>query len=209
MQSKNWKEVYNHIDKHTQKKFPWLRTSPPFWFLEVLESKWVTACKTLDVGCGNGFFSFYLSNLGFEVKGIDISKSIIQVAKKNFLNQNLYFFVGDVLEHDFLSEEFEFVLDVGLFHNIQPSKRKLYSKRIYDLLSDDGKFLIFCFDKRESTFRNEKEYINPRHKTLSFPLSKKEIFLSFEEHFVIEEIKEISYGTQGYKKRFLCFLRKK
>jgi SAM-dependent methyltransferase len=39
--------------------------------------------RALDAGCGSGFHSIVLSNLGLEVSGIDSSKKMIELAKSN------------------------------------------------------------------------------------------------------------------------------
>ena len=57
--------------------------------------------KALDIGCGNGRNSFYLAQRGFEVDGVDFSKTSIewgkQIAKEqsikvNFLCQSIFEF---------------------------------------------------------------------------------------------------------------------
>jgi cyclopropane fatty-acyl-phospholipid synthase-like methyltransferase len=101
------------------------------------------------------------------------------------------------------------LLDVGLFHNILPEKRKEYSKRVSDLLENNGKMLVFCFDKREKTFNNKDYYLNTLINITSYPLSKIEIINTFKENFIIQKIKPIRYGTKNYKRRFLCYLEKK
>lgn len=44
----------------------------------------------LDFGCGTGGFSKKLSNLGFEVVGVDSSQEMINVARKNSSNNTRY-----------------------------------------------------------------------------------------------------------------------
>jgi len=203
----NWDEIYS--SKKNLKKLPWVRTTIPLWFKEIVDSEWILPSKTLDLGCGNGYFANYLSKKGFNVTGIDVSKEIIKFAKLSYKDKNLKFKVSDVFSKDLLNEKYEFILDIGLFHNILPEKRKDYSKRLSSLLLNKGKVFIFCFDKREGTFNNENTYFNSLIDMYSYPLSKKEIIETFKDDFIIDNIKEIRYGTNNYKRRFLCFLIKK
>jgi ubiquinone/menaquinone biosynthesis C-methylase UbiE len=48
-------------------------------FIRLLPGK-----RVLDVGCGPGHDTNYLTERGFECLGIDLSKKMIQIAKKNF-----------------------------------------------------------------------------------------------------------------------------
>ncbi len=204
----NWDNIYSSVKN--LKKLPWVRTTIPLWFKSIVNSKWIAPCKTLDVGCGNGYFSYYLSKKGFKVTGIDVSKEIINYAKKSYpQSNNLKFIVSNFFNKETLSEKYNFILDIGLFHNILPEKRKEFSKRLSDLLFDKGKVLIFCFDKREGTFENKNTYFNSLINMYSYPLSKEEIIKTFSKDFIIEKIEEIRYGTNNYKRRYLCFLIKK
>jgi len=54
----NWDNIYSSVKN--LKKLPWVRTTIPEWFKLIINSKWIAPCKTLDVGCGNGYFSYYL-----------------------------------------------------------------------------------------------------------------------------------------------------
>jgi cyclopropane fatty-acyl-phospholipid synthase-like methyltransferase len=207
MPENNWNNIYSSC-KRSLKELPWVRTNIPVWFKEVIDSQWSVPSKTLDVGCGNGYHAQYLSKRGYHVTGIDVSKEIIEYANKNYNNKNLIFKQEDVFSKTLLKDKYNFIYDIGLFHNILPEKRKEYSKQISNLLEKNGKFLLFCFDKREETFKNKNVYLNTKINMTSYPLSKKEIIDNFKEYFKIEKIIEIRYGTLEYKKRFLCKMKK-
>lgn len=203
-----WDETYSN--PRNIKKLPWVRTKIPVWFKEVIDSTWVLPSKTLDLGCGNGYYADYLSKKGFKVTGIDISKEIINLAKESYPeNLNLKFKQADVFSDSLLKEKYSFLLDIGLFHNILPERRKDYAKRVSELLESKGKVLLFCFDKREKTFINKKIYLNTLINIYSYPLKRKEIIEVFKPFFIIEKITPLRYGTNNYKRRFLCFLKKR
>jgi 2-polyprenyl-3-methyl-5-hydroxy-6-metoxy-1,4-benzoquinol methylase len=52
-------------------------------------------CRILDVACGRGRHSKYLSSLGYDVTGIDISPESIRYAKQ-FESENLHFYEHDM-----------------------------------------------------------------------------------------------------------------
>ena len=206
---KDWEKVY--FSASSLKKLPWIRTNVPFWFKNFFQNQVNFSCssKILDVGCGNGYYAYYLSTLNFQVTGIDVSKQIIDVAKKTYKHKNLKFKEEDIFLKNISKEKYDFIYDIGLFHNILPKKRKEYSKIISKLLKKKGKFLLFCFDKREETFKNETIYLNTLYDMYSYPLSKEEIINTFNKEFTFEKIQELRYGTNNYKRRYLCLLCKK
>lgn len=65
----------------------------------------------IDIGCGNGFLSYDIVNNVKNIKlyGIDLNKSNIEFAKKNFQHPNLKFIVGNALT-DLPDEKFDVVV---------------------------------------------------------------------------------------------------
>ncbi|GHA65195.1 SAM-dependent methyltransferase [Pontibacter akesuensis] len=66
--------------------------------------------KILDLACGKGRHSLYLSQQGFEVTGIDLSRQSINYARQ-FANERLHFDVHD-MRHVYRQEEFDFILNL-------------------------------------------------------------------------------------------------
>src|SRR3989344_3579136 len=69
----------------------------------------------LDIGCGPGHYSIILSKMGAKVTAIDISKEMIQEAKKNAekLNtKNIKFFVENFLNSNF-KNKFDYSFAIG------------------------------------------------------------------------------------------------
>lgn len=51
----------------------------------------------LDVGCGQGFFSYLLRTCGMNVVGIDLSEAGVQSAKRAYGERGMSFLVGDAM----------------------------------------------------------------------------------------------------------------
>ncbi len=56
-------------------------------------------CRIADIGCGPGHVARYLSSLGLDAMGVDISQSMIEVARR--LNPGLSFGQGDMFSLPF------------------------------------------------------------------------------------------------------------
>jgi 2-polyprenyl-3-methyl-5-hydroxy-6-metoxy-1,4-benzoquinol methylase len=59
---------------------PWDIGKPDFNLIETVTIKAIEPCKALDIGCGTGDNSIWLSQHGFQVTGVDISEMAIQKA---------------------------------------------------------------------------------------------------------------------------------
>jgi SAM-dependent methyltransferase len=56
--------------------------------------------SVVDAGCGDWEFSSAMDWTGIDYKGFDIVDSVIEQDKKKYTQQNVHFFVGDVVDDD-------------------------------------------------------------------------------------------------------------
>ncbi len=100
--------------------------------------------KVLEVGCGNGDLSVGIAKLGFDVVGVDISKSGIQQAvdltKKENLNAKAHFRVMDATSLDFADNSFDTVLITEVLEHIRDSRRLI--KEAIRITRNGGRILI-------------------------------------------------------------------
>jgi SAM-dependent methyltransferase len=74
--------------------------------------------RVLDIGCGQGFFSYLFSKYGMKVSGIDLSKSGISSAKNMYGHLGINFSVADI-ETTTFPDQFDcvFVRSCSLYNN--------------------------------------------------------------------------------------------
>jgi len=93
--------------------------------------------KVLDLACGRGRHSIYLSQLGYDVTGVDLSLNSIQEASKN-ANKNLRFEVHDMRQP--FPAQFDAVFNLftsfGYFEEDEDNFKTLQA--IHDSLSEYG-----------------------------------------------------------------------
>lgn len=89
--------------------------------------------KAIDFGCGTGTVTLYLANLGFEVKGFDISPKAIEMANENktALKLNAEFKACDLTQLNNL--EADLTVDSSLLHCLVESEHR---RKFFDLCSD-------------------------------------------------------------------------
>lgn len=76
--------------------------------------------RILDIGCGAGFFSIILSELGHTVHGIDITPNMIEEAKQlaQSLDSNATFSVMDAENLDFYDNTFDIIVARNVTWNL-------------------------------------------------------------------------------------------
>lgn len=187
------KEIFEKI--YEKPGAVWTRTEPPQELVELLESGKVKPCKILDIACGEGFYSIYLASKGFDVTGIDLSERAIQYAKQNAAKHgvDIRFMVMGIADLQKLKERFDFVLEWGLLHCIEPAKWQKYAEDVASLLSKGGKYLSMCFNIESPDFGGpgKRCKVSPVGNKLYYS-SQNELRELFEPHFRVIEAKIIT-----------------
>jgi SAM-dependent methyltransferase len=144
--NKNYEQEVNYVKKLIDENYP--------------NSK-----VMLELGSGTGNHSVYFSKLKYEIHGIDLSKSMVNISRgKNILNAS--FHVGDISNFKF---DKKFDVCISLFHVISyVTDLSLLLKvfnNIYSSLKPGGIFIFDCWNKpavildppiiRKTTFENE------------------------------------------------------
>jgi ubiquinone/menaquinone biosynthesis C-methylase UbiE len=107
--------------------------------------------KVLDVGCGTGENALYLAAKGHEAWGIDFVPTVIEQAKAKAAERGIeaHFVVGNALELEKLSRQFDTVIDCGLFHTFSDEERPVYAQEVAKVLRSSGLLHILCFSDEE------------------------------------------------------------
>ncbi len=180
-----WEEEYN-------KTPPWEVGHPQSAFVELFSSNELVLGKVLDIGCGTGENAIFLAQNGFSVVGIDLVPSAIEKAKQKAkgLGLEINFSVGDALHLRFLPDEFDSVIDSGLFHIFDDKRRLAYIDQIAKVLRPEGGYFMLCFSEKEPT-----DWGGPRR------VSKEEIeevlAPKFEVNFIHDSILESNIHEAG------------
>jgi 2-polyprenyl-3-methyl-5-hydroxy-6-metoxy-1,4-benzoquinol methylase len=100
--------------------------------------------KTLDVGCGSGDLVISMAKKGFEAKGIDFAKEMVDLAirasNENNL-QNTQFFCASVFDYDF-EHSFDLISANGFIDYISIDQLKIFLKKAQNLLNPNGRLIV-------------------------------------------------------------------
>jgi len=99
-------------------------------------------------GCGNSYEAEYLLQNGFtNITLIDIASLLTAALEKkfnNYLNKELTIITGDFFE---LSNQYDLIFEQTFFCALDPSLRKSYVKKMYELLKPGGILVGVLFNR--------------------------------------------------------------
>jgi SAM-dependent methyltransferase len=129
---------------------PWDIGRPQPLFAALLEEGAIRG-RVLDAGCGTGEHTLMVAARGLDATGIDASPRAIEMAKGKATDRDVAarFLVWDALALADLDEQFDTVLDSGLFHVFDDERRALYVTSLGAIVAPGGRLLLACFSDRQ------------------------------------------------------------
>jgi cyclopropane fatty-acyl-phospholipid synthase-like methyltransferase len=107
--------------------------------------------RVLDVGCGTGEHALMAASLGYDATGVDMSTRAIELAETKASERGVEarFVVADALRLIDLGEQFDTVLDCGLFHVLDDDERGRYVASLAAVVPPGGRYHMLCFSDRQ------------------------------------------------------------
>lgn len=107
--------------------------------------------RVLDVGCGTGEHALMAAEAGCEAVGIDIASTAIRLAEAKSAERgtSARFVVGDARNLQVFGEQFDVVLDCGLFHVFDDEDRAPFVASLAQAVRVGGHYFMLCFSEDE------------------------------------------------------------
>jgi SAM-dependent methyltransferase len=113
--------------------------------------------RVLDAGCGSGLHAVLLAGHGHDVVGLDVAPRAVERARTRAVGTRsggrCRFLAGNVLDPDAgwgaeLGEPPQTVLDIGLFHCLQPADGERYAAVLASLTQPGARAFLACWSDR-------------------------------------------------------------
>ena len=155
----------------------------------------IRGMRVLDFGCGTGSNSLLLARRGARVVGVDLSDSLVHLARQrldvNGLPGAARFAVGSAHDLPFASGSFDLVVGIAILHHLDLD---LASREVFRVLRDGGR-AIFQEPVRDSrlvrTVRRAIPYRAPDVSPFERPLTMAEL-RRFASPFHVDAIRAFS-----------------
>jgi SAM-dependent methyltransferase len=182
---------------------PWDIGKPDFNLIQTVTTVAIEPCKALDIGCGTGDNSIWLSQKTFQVIGIDTSEIAIQKAieKASKTNVKCTFIMIDFLTNKIEGAPFGFAFDRGCFHSFNSDEeRKSFAENVAAHLKKDGLWLSLVGNADE-----QRHGPGPPQRTA------RDIVNSVESCFEILSLVSSYFGSNrpNPPKAWVCLMRKR
>jgi len=98
--------------------------------------------RVLDVGCGNGRLIEVLEDKQVDYLGVDNSRELIDLARKNYPDYK--FLTGNILNLDRIPDSnFDYVFSIAVLHHLPGKKLQIEAlKQMANKLTSDGRMII-------------------------------------------------------------------
>ena len=195
-------------EDHFQKRYesgdtPWDIGKPDFNLIQAVSTMAIEPCKALDIGCGTGDNSIWLSQKDFQVTGIDTSELAIQKAREKASKAKVKctFMVIDFLVNKIAGAPFGLAFDRGCFHALNSDEeRKSFAENVAAHLRKDGLWLSLVGSADE-----QRQGPGPPRRTA------RDIVNCVESYFEILSLVSSYFGSNrpNPPKAWVCLMRKR
>lgn len=151
--------------------------------------------KALDLGCGTGTNALTLARHGWQVAGIDFSAQAIYKARQKASQANLKikFYIHDVTDLSFLTDLYDYALDIGCLFTLPPKDQAKYTANLSRILRPGGWYMLYAWLPRP-------------WKGKIYGISSTEVSSLMNSSFI--EIRKVIGEEKGYPSAWYWFQRK-
>jgi ubiquinone/menaquinone biosynthesis C-methylase UbiE len=191
----------------------------------------LSGCRMIaDLGCGNGRHLVLCTKHCHFAIGIDISKNLLHISKRNMIKkhlENVDFIHGNLCILPVKNSICNAVIYIAALHNIKARNNRIHSlKEVKRILKADGKALISVWSREQERFRNcfndhqdgqgelgdimvswkQNNLVIPRF----YHLYTKEEFINDlqQSGLIIEEIIDVKIQSSIYSDNYFAHVRK-
>lgn len=120
------------------------------WIAKVIGELSNNKTTVLDIGCGGGLLTSYLSHQGHKVTGLDLSLGSLETARKQDPEHKITYVLGSAMELPFEDKCFDVVAAMDLLEHVPDYK--LVIKEASRVLKPGGIFFFHTFNRNPISY---------------------------------------------------------
>lgn len=126
------------------------------WHRYMLATDFLKGKKVIDMACGEGYGSHYLSRFAKKIVALDLDENAIINARNKYSSDNLSYEVGSVLDVPHPDASFDLVVSFETIEHLHEQDQKKYLSEIKRLLKPEGLLLVSTPDRHRTDRFTEK-----------------------------------------------------
>lgn len=115
------------------------------WVANELHNRFGGPIKVLDIGCGGGFLTNHLANVGHQVTGIDLSPSSLEAARQNDTTKSVKYLTANAYSLPFEDQTFDAVAAMDILEHVENPDQLI--KEAGRVLRPGGLFFFHTFNR--------------------------------------------------------------
>ncbi len=149
---KDWNKVYKERGIIQSEVFPLVKKAAGIF-------KEKNVSKILDLGCGTGRHIVFLTTEGFDVYGVDISESGLEITKKRLeeIGAESKLKINDMASLDFEDNFFDAVISTFVINHAKIEKFRKIISEVKRILKKDGLFVFTVLSDKDGWFGKGEE----------------------------------------------------
>ena len=179
----------------------------------LIQAECPKAKTILNLGCGTGKHDFLLAQKGYNITAVDLSSTMIDIAKKNNESDHIEFSIGDIRS---LKLDSKFDVVISMFHvmsyQVEDADLNAAFSTAKTHLKEDGVFIFDCWNatgvlsdpphKRVKNVENENMKIHRKTTPISLP-EKNCVDVIFDIEISNKETDESFEISETHRMRYL------
>lgn len=129
-----------------------------------IKPEWFKGKEILDVGCGNGRWSYGFAKLGANITAVDINQVAVQEARQAVahfnVNKDFYISAVEELSHTIPLKQYDLVFSWGVLHHCRSFNQAL--AEIIKFVKPDGILYLYLYGRESLPYTSDIELFKER-----------------------------------------------